>query len=59
MVNESKEELMNRRKMLNEALDKADKSGDLFTCIKIGEALNVIDERLREMGVDGYHIRKE
>ena len=47
-----KEKLIEKRKMLNEQLNKADASGNMFLCMNIGNALNTIDEKLRKMGVD-------
>lgn len=53
---EDKEKLIEKRKMLNEQLNKADASGNMFLCINIGNALNTIDEKLRKMGVDVNHL---
>ena len=53
---EDKEKLIKKRKILNEQLNKADASGNVFLCINIGNALNAIDEKLRKMGVDVNHL---
>lgn len=48
----TKEELIKRKERLEEALDKADKRGDLLTCIQLGKVLNEIDKKIQALGGD-------
>lgn len=50
------EELIEKRRLINEQLNKADEEGSIFKCISLGNQLNVIDDKLRKMGVDVYHL---
>lgn len=48
----NKEKLLERKEILEKQLEEADKRNDLLTCITIGEALNKIDEALRNLKED-------
>lgn len=45
----NKDELLKRKEILEKQLEEADKINDLLTCITIGETLNKIDEKIRNL----------
>ena len=51
MVNEL-EKLLKKKEIENKKLEIADKENNLFLCLAIGDTLNEIDKRIREIATE-------